>query len=200
MSLLPRLLGRDFWDVYDYPEHVFDQNFGLGLLDCPDLALISQSPRIRLSYPSLAQQLCLDRRHGSNRRHGGMSSVKNNNEGFQVQLDVSHFSPKELDVKVVDDSIVIHGKHEEKSDEHGFISREFSRRYLLPKDIEPEKIKSSLGPDGVLRVEAPKKIVEQLESGNERVVPITMTETPAAVQMANNISKTSTDQDGKMES
>ncbi|CAL1300967.1 unnamed protein product [Larinioides sclopetarius] len=88
-------------------------------------------------------------------------------------LNVSHFKPDEISVKTVDNYIVIHGKHEEKTDEHGFIAREFTRRYMLPEGAEPEKVVSKLTPDGVLTIEAPKKAIEPPKS-NERVVPITV--------------------------
>lgn len=36
------------------------------------------------------------------------------NKGFTVQVDVKHFSPEELLVKVVGDYVVVEGKHEQK--------------------------------------------------------------------------------------
>jgi crystallin alpha B len=50
-------------------------------------------------------------------------------------LDVQQFKPDELTVKTVNDYVVVEGKHEERQDEHGFISRQFQRRYKLPNDI-----------------------------------------------------------------
>lgn len=100
---------------------------------------------------------------------------------FQVMLNVKCFRPNEIDVKTVDNFVVIHGKHEEHADEHGFVSREFTRRYKLPDDVEPEKVTSSLGKDGVLIIRAPRKIVEPPK--NERVVPITIQQ-HAAVEEA----------------
>ena len=59
--------------------------------------------------------------------------VCNTTDEFRVNLDVAHFKPEEIQVKTIDNKIVIHAKHEEKEDEHGFIMREFQRSYLLPK-------------------------------------------------------------------
>ena len=59
--------------------------------------------------------------------------VSNTVDQFKINLDVAHFKPEEIYVKTVDDKIVIHAKHEEKEDEHGFIMREFQRSYVLPK-------------------------------------------------------------------
>lgn len=53
--------------------------------------------------------------------------------------------------------LVVHCKHEEKSDEHGFISREIHRAYKLPHDIDPRTLKSHLNANGVLVISADKK-------------------------------------------
>lgn len=62
-------------------------------------------------------------------------------------------------MKIADGSIIVEGKHEEKQDEHGFVSRQFSRRYVPPsKDIDIDNIVSSLSSDGVLTISVPKKV------------------------------------------
>lgn len=50
--------------------------------------------------------------------------------------------------------VQVHAKHEEKSDNRS-VYREYNREFLLPKGVQPERIKSSLSKDGVLTVEAP---------------------------------------------
>ncbi|KAI5615579.1 heat shock protein beta-1, partial [Silurus asotus] len=85
----------------------------------------------------------------------GMSEIKQTQDGWKVSLDVNHFSPEELSVKTKDGVVEIIGKHEERKDEHGFISRSFTRKYTLPPGADAEKITSSLSPEGVLTVEAP---------------------------------------------
>lgn len=94
-------------------------------------------------------------------------------DGFQVCMDVQHFKPSELSVKVIDNSIVVEGKHEEREDDHGYISRHFVRRYALPKDYDADKVVSSLSSDGVLTVSIPKP--KAAEKPNERVVQIQQT-------------------------
>ncbi|XP_054707534.1 protein lethal(2)essential for life-like [Uloborus diversus] len=160
--------SRSWWDTWDYPSSILDQNFGMGLLDSDLLA-----PRMYCGY-------LLRPRTQSNIESSGESQVSNEADNFKVMLNVSHFNPKEIEVKTVDNFVVIHGKHEEKSDEHGFVSREFTRRYMLPEGVEPEKVKSFLSQDGVLTVEAPKKKLEPPPT-NEHVIPITI-ETRAAVE------------------
>ncbi|XP_033212259.1 protein lethal(2)essential for life-like [Belonocnema kinseyi] len=68
-----------------------------------------------------------------------------------------HFLPDEITVKVVNKFIVVKGEHTKKQDEHGRISRHFSRKYLVPEQYDYEEVKSSLSSDGVLTITAPRK-------------------------------------------
>jgi hypothetical protein len=95
----------------------------------------------------------------------------NKEHHFQIYLDVHHFKPEELMIKLADDSIVIHGKHQEKEDDHGLVMREFTRKYSIPKDVEADKLEAHFKPHGILVVEAPKKLVHPLTKG-ERLIPI----------------------------
>ncbi|XP_022821809.1 protein lethal(2)essential for life-like [Spodoptera litura] len=103
----------------------------------------------------------------------GASKITSDDEKFQVNVDVQHFAPEEINVKVVDGQVLIEGKHEERQDEHGFVSRQFIRRYALPKGCLPDTVESKLSSDGVLTVTAPK--VLPLPSTGEKIVPITQT-------------------------
>lgn len=76
----------------------------------------------------------------------------------QVILDVQQFSPDEITVKTVDNHVVVEAKHEEKQDEHGYISRHFVRKYVLPPSHDLINITSTLSSDGVLTITAPKKV------------------------------------------
>lgn len=79
---------------------------------------------------------------------------------LQVNLDVQQFKPEELTVKVVNKQIVVEGKHEERSDEHGVISRQFIRKYRLPDNVDKDSISSTLSSDGVLQLTALKKVTK----------------------------------------
>uniref|UniRef100_UPI00109FE8D0 alpha-crystallin B chain-like n=1 Tax=Podarcis muralis TaxID=64176 RepID=UPI00109FE8D0 len=104
------------------------------------------------------------------------TQVKMDKDKFSVLLDVKHFSPEEMSVKVIGDYIEVHAKHEERPDEHGYISREFHRRYMIPKGVDPAAITSALSPDGVLSITAP---TTQALPGVERSIPISRQEKPA---------------------
>ncbi|KAJ8735898.1 hypothetical protein PYW07_007518 [Mythimna separata] len=102
-----------------------------------------------------------------------VGKITSDNEKFQVNVDVQHFAPEEINVKVVNGHVVVEGKHEEKQDEHGFISRQFVRRYALPQGCLPDTVESKLSSDGVLTVTAPKVLA--MPSTGEKIVPITHT-------------------------
>ncbi|KAG6450587.1 hypothetical protein O3G_MSEX006665 [Manduca sexta] len=84
------------------------------------------------------------------------NSVRTENDKYVICLQVKDFSPEEIKVKTADGFIVVEAKHEEKRDEHGFISRELKRRYQLPKGCRLENVTSKLSPDGFLTIVIPR--------------------------------------------
>jgi crystallin alpha B len=110
-------------------------------------------------------------------RQDSGSTLNIDNEKFQVVLDVQQFTPNEITVKTTDKYVIVEGKHEEKEDEHGYVSRHFVRRYNLPNGTDPNTIVSNLSSDGVLTVTAPRKQLPPPTA--ERTVPIQQTGQPA---------------------
>ncbi|XP_042863519.1 heat shock protein beta-1-like isoform X3 [Penaeus japonicus] len=102
----------------------------------------------------------------------GMNSPLIQQEGdckqLKLRFDVSQYKPEEIVVKTVDNKLLVHAKHEEKSDNRS-VYREYNREFLLPKGTNPELIKSSLSKDGVLTVEAP---LPAIAGNEEKVIPI----------------------------
>lgn len=98
------------------------------------------------------------------------STIDSKKDKFKVILDVQHFKPNEISVRVNDREIIIEGKHEERQDDHGFISRQFIRRYILPKECPPDTVISSLSSDGVLTIMANKIMTKVVN--DEKIVPI----------------------------
>lgn len=92
-------------------------------------------------------------------------------DGFKVSLDVQDFKPDEINVKTLDNAVIVEAKHEERRDEQGFITRHFTRRYELPKDISLTQLESTLSADGILTVQAPKIDIEE----NARKIDIKQT-------------------------
>ncbi|KAJ8679697.1 hypothetical protein QAD02_015484 [Eretmocerus hayati] len=179
MSLVP-LIFSDWWEDLDRPHHLLDQDFGVALR--PEQLIIPQrlemymrpQQRRQPSYDNYIRTLAdLLQKTKTN----GVSSISADKDNFVCTLDVQQFKPEEIDVKVVDRHIVITAKHEEKRDEHGWISREFTRKYLVPEQCDISKVESKLSSDGVLTIAAPKK--QEPKAKNERVIKIEHTGQPA---------------------
>uniref|UniRef100_A0A2A4J9F7 SHSP domain-containing protein n=1 Tax=Heliothis virescens TaxID=7102 RepID=A0A2A4J9F7_HELVI len=160
MSLLPY-----FFNDFYRPRRLLDQHFGLGITP-DDLLTVAAGPLLTKEYFRPWRHLAAAARDLG-------SSIKADDDKYQINLDVQHFSPEEISVKTADGYIVVEGKHEEKQDEHGYISRQFVRRYALPEGAAPETVESRLSSDGVLTITAPRKVPEAIKG--ERKVPITQT-------------------------
>lgn len=154
MSLVPFLLNELLEDYKRPPtmSDLFDQHFGNALTDT-------------FHQPNHHSHIHMPIRSGYIRpwRHiaavdSGVSSLVNDNTEFKVNLDVQQFKPEELKVKVDNGFLVVDGKHEERSDNHGFISRQFTRKYKIPEDVDPNSLVSKLSSDGVLSLHAPKMV------------------------------------------
>ncbi|XP_022092130.1 alpha-crystallin A chain-like [Acanthaster planci] len=89
---------------------------------------------------------------------------------FCVSLKVTEYCSEDLEVKVVGQEVIVHGKHGLRPDhpgDLGTVTREFTRCYPLPDEIDIETVTSSLN-NHELIITATKKVAE----GEPRVVPI----------------------------
>ncbi|XP_027699471.1 alpha-crystallin A chain isoform X3 [Vombatus ursinus] len=150
-----------------YPSRLFDQFFGEGLFEYDLLPFLSStiSPYYRQSLFRTVLE-------------SGISEVRSDRDKFVIFLDVKHFSPEDLTVKVLDDFVEIHGKHSERQDDHGYISREFHRRYRLPSNVDQASISCSLSADGMLTFSGPKIHSNMDSSHSDRSIPVSREEKP----------------------
>ncbi|KAM9847286.1 heat shock protein beta-1 [Aulostomus maculatus] len=182
------MLRTPSWDPFRdwHQSRIFDQAFGMPALPeefssfptthwpgymRPSLLtpeMTPMMPQTAMVYPGamMAQQA----RALSRQMSSGMSEIKQTQDNWKVSLDVNHFSPEELVVKTKDGVVEITGKHEERKDEHGFVSRCFTRKYTLPAGTDIEKVTSSLSPEGLLTVEAP--LVRPAIQSAETTIPV----------------------------
>ncbi|KAL7838368.1 hypothetical protein AOLI_G00267720 [Acnodon oligacanthus] len=102
-----------------------------------------------------------------------ISQAQCDSKTWKISLDVSHFCAEEIGVKTNEGYLEITGKHEERQDEHGIISRSFTRKYKLPAEVDLHQMSSTLSPEGILSVEAPLG-ASSITSSTETVIPIQM--------------------------
>ena len=74
---------------------------------------------------------------------------------FVVKVDLSGFKPEEIKVQLRGNEMTITGEHTSDADESGFpLSRDYSRRILLPRDVDLDTVTSRLSKEGLLTIEA----------------------------------------------
>nr|CAD2127556.1 unnamed protein product [Meloidogyne enterolobii] len=98
------------------------------------------------------------------------TNVTNDSQRFSVEIDCYQFRPEELQVKTLDDTLLIEGRHEDVRDRDNYTKMYFVRKYQLPSDVEPQSISSHVDSHGRLTVEAQKRW--QAIEGRERAIPI----------------------------
>nr|XP_027785058.1 alpha-crystallin A chain isoform X1 [Marmota flaviventris] len=178
-----------------YPSRLFDQFFGEGLFEYDLLPFLSStiSPYYRQSLfrtvldsgisELLTHVVVMHQPHAGNPKNNPTKAsrrVRSDRDKFVILLDVKHFSPEDLTVKVLEDFVEIHGKHNERQDDHGYISREFHRRYRLPSNVDQSALSCSLSADGMLTFSGPK-VQSGLDAGHsERAIPVSREEKPSS--------------------
>ena len=170
MALVPRELFRNWWgDMDRYHRELEDHFRKLSTKDdhWQPPAMPSFNEFFR-PWKNVMGQLEHD--------VGGSTTVDRSQSKFQVVVDVQQFAPEEITVRTDDKCITIEGKHEEKKDQHGYVSRHFVRRYVLPQGYDIGHVKPSLSSDGILTITAPTLA---LPAPGERIVQIQRTNAPA---------------------
>ncbi|XP_018318476.1 protein lethal(2)essential for life-like [Agrilus planipennis] len=161
------------WDPLR-PSRIVDQQFGLGL-DPEDLL----SP-LTLPWESHVARWPIENYFRPWRSQAAVrdtgSTITADKDKFQVSLDVQHFKPDEIKVTASGNTLTVEGKHEEKQDEHGYISRHFVRKYVLPEGHDVNQVQSRLSSDGVLTLTAPKKAIG---GPDQKTIPIQQTGQPS---------------------
>ncbi|XP_049326262.1 heat shock protein 67B1 isoform X1 [Astyanax mexicanus] len=137
---------------------LYSQHFGLPpLLDPRDLGWVENLFR-KLGSSSWPGYSRTSRTFSSRTVHRelseGLSEIYIQETKWTISLDVNHFAPTDITVRTHSGFLLVEGKHEERQDEHGYISRSFVRKYKLPVGIIIESIQSCISGDGILTVEA----------------------------------------------
>lgn len=74
---------------------------------------------------------------------------------FHVSIDVRDFYPNEVAIQALNNTILVEGRHEERSDGQGFVARSFTRRYVLPNGYNVKDMLWSRLSNGLLVLEVP---------------------------------------------
>ena len=103
---------------------------------------------------------------------------------FNLNLDLNGFDSNDIKVKTIGQKLIVDAEKEENTEEDGFKTysrKQFHKSIVLPDNIKPDDIKSSLTNKGLLRISAPvmslpapderekEIVVEKEESPNKSV-------------------------------
>ena len=72
---------------------------------------------------------------------------------FKINLDMSGFSEDDISVNIKDNKLIVCAKHDCVQRGKN-VSKEFSRQVEIPKFVNLDSLKSTLGRDGILEIEA----------------------------------------------
>lgn len=179
---IEQLFCPNWWENLERAHRILDQNLLLGI--SPEILI----PKIMRMYDFLPRKPGLkspkyyrpwdELLHKGER---GVSTVLANRDKFHVDLDVQQFAPEEINVKVVDRFVTVEASHEEREDEHGWISRQFTRKYIIPEQCDIDQVSSKLSSDGILSIIVPRK--QKLTSDSGRVINIEQTGKPSVCDM-----------------
>ncbi|KAL0099591.1 hypothetical protein PUN28_019780 [Cardiocondyla obscurior] len=170
MALVPKTPFRSWWDEIDRYHREMEEHFQKLTVRDNDLWL----PRLRPLRDTFRPWR--DVFESLEREIGGWATVERDADKFQVIVDVQQFTPEEIIVRTDDKFVTVEARHHERKDKHGFVSRQFIRRYLLPKGYDIGHVKPSLSSDGILTITAPRLV---LPAPGERILPIRRTYLPA---------------------
>lgn len=75
----------------------------------------------------------------------GFAKIYVDDNSTKIMVDVVNFSVDEIFVTTENEEVVISGQHEDKEDDHGFISRSFTRRFPLQENSIVDKLRCDVG-------------------------------------------------------
>lgn len=109
MGIIPKVVAQ-MWEQMERPHRLFDQRFGMAM---PPQSFFGPSifdgfhNRRSPYYRPWADEMIREMQEFEK----GFSMIKDDKDKFNVALDVQQFKPEEINVKVIDNFIVVEGKH-----------------------------------------------------------------------------------------
>nr|XP_046204167.1 LOW QUALITY PROTEIN: heat shock protein beta-3 [Oncorhynchus gorbuscha] len=87
---------------------------------------------------------------------------------YQVLLDVSQFRPEDIMIQVFEGWLLIKAQHGARMDEHGFVTRSFTRQDPLPEKLQQAGgLRALLCHDGILVVESKQRTPVRIQHSQE---------------------------------
>jgi len=133
--------------------------------------------------------------HARNRKEAAAKEAAAKKALFEIKMSVEGYQPSELDVKLIENSVTISGKHEHE-DETGVVSRNFTRKWIIPDDVKLEELTCNFNSkDNTMMISAPRKV--EVPQVQEKVIPINVSgkEVPAVEKDTETITPGTSEED-----
>ena len=141
-----RNISRQFSRQVDIPSHV-DPN----KLACT----YTQDGVLQIEAPVPAPQYNAIRENAADFQRSRSLTEQDGSQKLKMVVDVGkEYRPEEVLVKTVDNKLVVSARHEEKSAGRSS-TKQFSREFDLPSNVDPNQVTATLTEEGKLVVEAP---------------------------------------------
>jgi HSP20 family molecular chaperone IbpA len=76
---------------------------------------------------------------------------------YRINVDVDGFKPEEISISLKENLLTVQAKMERKAGDGSKFQQEFTREMSLPDNVDPTSLKSFLGSDCVLKIQASYK-------------------------------------------
>jgi len=76
---------------------------------------------------------------------------------YRINVSMNGFKPEEITISLKENTLTVEGKMDRKMDDGSKFQQESTREMTLPDDVDVSSLKSFLGADGILSIEADYK-------------------------------------------
>ncbi|BFZ15169.1 hypothetical protein BsWGS_18208 [Bradybaena similaris] len=92
------------------------------------------------------------------------SEVHNTDKEYRIRMDLQHFKPEEVKITSDNHRITVSAEHEQKQDDCGIVTRQVTRIFKMPEDVDPKSVTSTMTDHGILNIKVQKKSEEVKET------------------------------------
>lgn len=86
-----------------------------------------------------------------------IQGVVQRGDAYRLNVSMDGFKPEEITITIKENTLTVEGKMDRKMDDGSRFQQECTREMTLPDDVDATSLKSFLGADGILSIEADYK-------------------------------------------
>jgi HSP20 family molecular chaperone IbpA len=86
-----------------------------------------------------------------------IQGVVQRGDAYRINVNMEGFKPEEISISLKGNTVTVEGKMDRKMDDGSKFQQVSAREMTLPDDVDETSLKSFLGADGILSIEAAYK-------------------------------------------